>query len=80
MCIDLIIYCVTDEWANFIVFDLPLENEIYPHFGKKRVSETFRLTLVKNMKSWYGYRTQARVNSGTCFHFLVKSVYFWWER
>ena len=26
VCIDLIIYSVTDEWANFIVFDLLREN------------------------------------------------------
>ena len=76
MCFDLIIHCVTDEWANFIVFDLPLKNEIYPHFGNRRVSKRFRLTFVKNMKSWYGYRTQGRATSGTYFHFLVKSVYF----
>ena len=51
VCIDLIIYCVTDELGNFIVFDLLLENGIYTLFGKKRVCEALRLTLVKNMKS-----------------------------
>ena len=35
VCIDLIIYCVTDELGNFIVFDLLLENGIYTIFGKK---------------------------------------------
>ena len=33
-CIHQIISFVTDEWANFIVLDLPLENEIYTLFGK----------------------------------------------
>ena len=35
VCIDLIIYCVTDKLGNFIVFDSLLENEIYKRFGKK---------------------------------------------
>ena len=39
------------------VSDTLLENEIYTLFGKKWVSETLRLTSVKNMKSWYCYRT-----------------------
>ena len=30
-----------DGWANFIVFDLSLENKIYTFFGTKRVSETY---------------------------------------
>ena len=47
VCIDLIIYCVTDEWVNFIVFDFPLENKMNAIFGKKRLSKTFRLTFVK---------------------------------
>ena len=46
-CIHEIISFVTDERANFIVFDLPLENEI-KHFWEKRVSETLKLTFGPN--------------------------------
>ena len=35
VCIDLIIYCVTDKLGNFIVFDSLLEYEISTLFGKK---------------------------------------------
>ena len=34
---------VPDEWAKFIVFDLPLESEIYTHLGK---SELVKLLLI----------------------------------
>ena len=46
MCIDLIVDCVTYEWDNFSIFDFPPDNEIYTLFGKKRVSETCRLTII----------------------------------
>ena len=39
-----------------------------------------KIIRIKNMKYWYGYPTQARARSGTCFHFLMKNVYFWLER
>ena len=52
-------YLLFNCWmrAKFFVFDSLQENEIYTLFGKKWLSETLRLTLVKNMISWYWYRT-----------------------
>ena len=38
-CTHLIMSFVFDEWANFSVFDLTLENEYT--FGKKRVGKTY---------------------------------------
>ena len=46
MCIDLIVDCVTYDWDNCSIFDFPLDNEIYTLFGKKRASETCRLTII----------------------------------
>ena len=46
MCIDLPVDCVTYVWENFIIFDFPPDNEIYTLFGKKRVSEPCRLTII----------------------------------
>ena len=40
VCVVTRLYFGTDEWANFIIIDLPLENEIYTFFGKTWVSRT----------------------------------------
>ena len=63
--------------GQFFLYLICLEKINLYTFGEQ-VSET-QSTVVKNMKSWYCYLTQARATSRTWFHYLVKIVYFWYE-
>ena len=48
LCNDQVVSCVIYGWANFMVFDLPLEMKYVQFMGKSKYSEICKLTSVKN--------------------------------